>query len=175
MRVHTSRIRARERSAGKGVLTNVVEQGTVVEVRGAMAVVAFTGGAGCSACGASCAARGAERVTEAVNAAGASVGDVVEVRIEDRALLAGAATAYLVPLACFFAGYFAGSTLASAIGGPGIAQAAGVVAAFTLLGVSFAGLRYAFAKDMLPTRQLIPVIERVVPRGAREPGVSTNR
>jgi sigma-E factor negative regulatory protein RseC len=92
----------------------------------------------------------------------ARVGDYVEVEIEDRVILKGAALVYVFPLVAFLAGYGVGIAAASALGLP--AQVPGVIGAFVFLGLSFLGLRAAFGAGILSTHELTPVIRAVVSR-----------
>jgi len=140
----------------------MIEYGRVVRVEGNRATVAFTGGPGCKGCALSCSARGSERLAEARNVARARVGDYVEVAIEDRVLLRGAALVYLFPLFAFLAGYEIGVAAGSALSLP--TQVPGVIGAFVFLGLSFLGLRAAFTAGILSTHEFTPVIRAVVSR-----------
>lgn len=140
----------------------MIEYGRVVHLEGNRATVAITGGPGCKGCALSCPARGSERLAEARNIVRAQVGDFVEVEIEDRVLLRGAALVYLFPLLAFLAGYGIGVAAGSALGLP--AQVPGIIGAFVFLGLSFLGLRAAFSTGILSTHELTPVIRAVVSR-----------
>ena len=68
---------------------------------------------------------------DAVNAIGATPGELVIIKSESGPVLAGAAMLYMVPLALFFLGYFLGDL----IGLGGLAGCLGAVLGFLLAGI----------------------------------------
>ncbi len=88
----------------------MIEQGTVVEVRGDKAVVEMAPSAGCARCGmCTCGADGRMRI-EADAPPGIAVGDPVEVDLPVGRMRA-ALTVYLIPLVALMAGAMLGNWL----------------------------------------------------------------
>ncbi|HEX9859926.1 MAG TPA: SoxR reducing system RseC family protein [Nitrospirota bacterium] len=93
------------------------EQGVVIELKGSTALVrmAETGGCeGCSSAGA-CKAGSESHVLEAVNKAGASMGQLVVVEFPGGAFLKASFIVYIIPVIMLFAGAILGGLF-----GPGL-------------------------------------------------------
>ncbi len=119
--------------------------GTVIEVSSGRAVVVCAGAAGCARCAAGhgCGSGLMERLlgdrlrmveARVPGSLSVAAGDVVSLKLDDAALVRGAATAYLLPLCGLLAGCLAGSVLLPASGDAGVLTggALGLLAGFVL-------------------------------------------
>ena len=109
----------------------VEEEGTVVELRGPLALVRAVPSAQCAGCAAAGACHGGgsggEKVVEAVNEAGASPGDRVVMALQSGALLKAAFRVYVIPVLGILAGAGAAQVAVEVLrGGQGAGAAAGI-------------------------------------------------
>jgi sigma-E factor negative regulatory protein RseC len=114
------------------------ETGTVVEIRGQVALVSTVAKGACH----SCSARGVchlggdnTMVVEAWNRRGARVGDTVLIRLSSRSVLGAAFLLYLVPLLVFLGGFILGQVLTQN-------QLWAVVWGFFLMAAVYVGIRF---------------------------------
>lgn len=138
------------------------EQGVVIEVKGATALVRMSESGGCENCasGGACKTGSGGRVLDAVNKAGASVGQRVVVEFSGGAFLKASFVVYVVPVVFLFAGAYLGGVF-----GPGIYggmtvdswQAAGGV---LFLALSLIVLR-AYDRVVKKSGTLNPVVIRI--------------
>lgn len=109
----------------------IEENGTVVEVRGATALIRLRRSSACGGCASAghChAGRGEnEQLLEARNEAGAAVGDVVRVAVPARAVISASMRTYLLPIGGLLIGAaLAQVTVTALISQPAGANAAGL-------------------------------------------------
>ena len=135
----------------------MTEQGTVVEVLDGKATVALKRRQECARCCAShfCApTEGELRHFELENAAGAHAGDVVEIRLQARNVLASATLVYIAPLVALLAGYAVGKALSGS-------DHLGIAASLGGLALWYLTLK-AVDRRMAKSARWRPVIARVV-------------
>jgi positive regulator of sigma E activity len=123
--------------------TPIAETARVLETRGETALVRLEGGRTCRKCGLAaiglCKPGGTGMEVRVENRAGASPGDSVRLALKRGAHWRGYFLAYLLPLASFVAGAFAGDALSAAAGVTGL----DVVSAFSFYGLT---LMYSLRK-----------------------------
>ncbi len=107
----------------------IEESGTVIELRGARALVRLKRSSACSGCASAgqCHAGrgGSERLLEARNEVGAAAGDGVRVAVSTRAAISAAARVYLLPVV----GLLIGAGVAQVLAGTFVPAPAGAGAA----------------------------------------------
>jgi len=134
------------------------EIGCVASIEGDAAVVAMTRSSNCEHCGLCLMAReGRDFLLLARNAAGASLGDTVEVEVKAGRVVAAAFAVYMIPVLATIGGFFLGNAIAE--GSPRSQLPIGL--AIAALVVSFVGvwlydlrLRRAERRQAIVTRVL---------------------
>lgn len=137
------------------------EKGTVIGVKDGKATVSFTGSTACETCEMGCAARGKQRIIDAENKEGASVGDLVEVSFDENVLVMGSALSYIFPLLMFILGYIVFS-FASAAFLPKYSEISGIIGAFLSLGLSYFIISRSFSRGLLQEKKFTPIIVRII-------------
>jgi sigma-E factor negative regulatory protein RseC len=117
---------------------------------------------GCHACS-TIAKEGRYLVTEVDDAVGSETGDIVRIRTEGAGPVQAGALLFLFPLAMLFAGFFAGSSLAPAVGLTASAQTVGIVLGAAFFFAAF-GILSLFTKKSKATREAKPTIVEILGR-----------
>jgi sigma-E factor negative regulatory protein RseC len=127
------------------------EQGVVVEVRGAAAIVRLEEQGGCSSCSSAgaCKAEAGGRLLEAENRIGAKAGDHVEVELSGGSFITASLVVYMVPVLFLFAGAFLAGRYGPSLYGGISVDAWQALGGVLFLVVSALGLRMY---DMLARR-----------------------
>lgn len=136
------------------------EIGEVVRKEGSKAVIRFHGSSHCATCKVGCPSKGKERFIEVVDSAGVKVGDLVEVEFSEKKLLLGAFLSYIFPLIFFFAGYFAGSLVLSALKLK--AEAIAVASSFAFMFFGYFLIKKAFDVGLLKSSEFEPKLVRKI-------------
>lgn len=139
------------------------EEGVVVEVRGAAAVVKLeeTGGCGSCASAGTCKAGSGGRLLEAENRASASAGDRVMVSIPGGSFIRASFIVYMVPVIMLFAGAFLGGEYGPSIYGGLTADSWQALGGVLFLALSAAGLRL-YDRMVKKVGQAGAVVSRVI-------------
>ncbi len=148
---------------GRGIRASTREVGKVVAVRGELAEVSFPRGRRCEGCGSCCVRSGEDAMlAEALNAAGAEVGEWVEVELPLRVSLKAACILYGIPLVAFLVGLGVGSLAGTAFFGGSLAAPLGLLFAFAFLFLSYLALARVYAPGAKASTRYRPVITRVL-------------
>ena len=138
------------------------EAGTVVEIKGEMAVVELARTKACQNCKVCLTSSDSYKmITEAKNAVNASVGDEIYLELESRNVIVASLIVYILPLLLMSLGYFLGAFLGARIFGARSAELTGIV-------VGFAGLAGAYPaisvidKRISKAMEFVPVVARVI-------------
>ena len=138
----------------------MTEQGTIVEVRDRLAKVQLSPGEECAHCCAGHMCRsgsGGLRYFEVQNAAGAQIGDLVEIHLPSHNVFLSALLVYIAPLAMLVAGYAIGKGVSGS-------EHVGIAAAVFALVGAYLSLRVVDRRMARGTRWH-PVVRRVIARG----------
>lgn len=139
------------------------EEGTVVAVRGETADVLIPRGRHCEGCGSCCVVAGEEHMlAEALNKAGAEVGDRVEVELPFRTSLKAAYLLYGVPLAAFLVGLGLAALLSALLFDGSFAVPLGLLFGFGFLALAYLLLARFYAPGTRAASSYRPVIKRVL-------------
>ncbi len=122
--------------------TNVVEYGTVVETKGALAKVILDKGTSCRKCGMAalglCKPGGSGLMVEVDNPLGAKIGDRVKLGLKKQVHRKGYILAFILPLLGFVISALTGYIFSRAMGGPALEVPVGLIG---LGGSIYVGLR----------------------------------
>lgn len=125
--------------------------------------ICCVGGGGACACSAMAGSR--KRVVTAMNRAGASKGDLVEVSISESGFLWAVVVIYLLPMILLLGGGIVGHGLHATFGLS--AELASILGAMTGLLLGFV-CSWALSRRAKRTKDTLPVIIRVLPRSHRQ-------
>jgi len=143
------------------------EAGVVIEVHGELAKVAFPRGRLCEGCGSCCVVADEDTmVVEARNAAGAELGDRVEVEIPLRVALKAAYILYGVPLLAFLLGLGAGGALGSFLLGGSWGVPLGLASGFGFLALSYILLARIYSPRSRAGEAYLPTVTRILEKAA---------
>lgn len=143
----------------------IEETGIVIETKDRKAQVRIERSEACEGCHAcsSIAQDGRYLITEAADSVGASIGDIVRIRTEGAGPVQAGLLLFLFPLLLLFLGYFAGSSLAPAVGLASSAQTVGIAAAGVFFFAAF-GVLSLVTKKSLASREAKPTIVEILGR-----------
>jgi len=146
----------------------IEETGIVIELgKNGLASVRVAGGEGCGSCACREACQvlggGNERKLNAINRAGATVGDQVLIRISSGSVLKASFFVYLVPIFALLVGSFVGARYSSHIWATGNPETVSVLMGLFCLGASFMVIRL-FNSRLSQNQKYYPVIEKVIGR-----------
>ena len=113
-------------------LVNMQETGTIISTDGKTAVIQINRGDKCGSCTVCRPLDGSTMRLEAINAIGASVGDVVNVSIEPKHVVKSSMIIFVLPLFMMFVGYYVAVRFF-----PPSREGVGIIGAFTALILSF--------------------------------------
>lgn len=137
----------------------VPETGRVIRLEGNAAVVMIEGGKGCKGCGAAkiglCRAGGTTMFLTAGNTPLAKPGDQVILGIDRRTQLVGYLLAYIIPLAAFIGGAFAGNLLGARFGMPSLDVILSFVSFVSASAVSLRGLRKLDRSSRMEIKRIV--------------------
>ncbi len=138
------------------------ETGLVIKIEGNKAVIAVQRRSACEGCPASSLCKPGDEgsVIEAINEAGAKIGDRVSVSLKAFSYLKGSIIVYGIPTICLIAGAIIGKEFFKDLINldPELLSAAGGLGAF---GISFLIVKL-LSKRMEKKKEYIPVVERVL-------------
>jgi sigma-E factor negative regulatory protein RseC len=139
------------------------EEGTVLAVRGELAEVLIPRGRQCEGCGSCCVVAGeGHMLAEALNEAGAGVGDRVEVELPFRTSLKAAYILYGLPLVAFLAGLGVAAFVSAVLFDGAFAVPLGLLFGFGFLVLSYLLLARVYAPGTRASSSYRPVITRVL-------------
>lgn len=132
------------------------EIGKVVEVKGRFATVEMSAKGACDCCGARiiCRPGGDKMYTEALNQAGAEVGQMVEVDMAPKSAVEAAVLLFIVPIGFLVLGLLVFRNL-------GYGELLGVLGGLLFLGLYFVGLRF-LDRWISKYRRYRPVVQQIV-------------
>ncbi len=132
------------------------EIGRVVELKGRFATVEMSAKGACDCCAARiiCRPGGDKMYTEALNQAGAEVGQMVAVEMAPRSAVEAAVLLFIIPIGFLVLGLLLFRNL-------GYGELFGVLGGFLFLGVYFLGLRF-LDRWISKYRRYRPVVEEIV-------------
>jgi sigma-E factor negative regulatory protein RseC len=137
--------------------------GKITKIENNLAQITLQRHSACAECGGCGVGRGDKRkiVVEAINKVDAQVGDLVMVEVADENFLTAVFIAYAVPVIGLFLGYILGVKLSSLLGRAAQGQIFGIIGGFSLLALSFFGLKLLNPR-FASSRRFTPTISRIV-------------
>ena len=145
---------------------SLLEEGTVLAVEHLLATVRVERSSSCASCSVGCMCAGGENgnkimMVQAVNRAGARIGDRVRIALEPEKLVTLSALAYLFPLIFLFLGAFLGPALAAWLGLKLAGDPARAVFSLVGLALGIGMLKLIFLR-IKPSGRFTPVLIEVI-------------